>query len=139
MLRKRMGIFVVVVAVFVGSMMGVYMIGRPTTIKNIEYAAFSAILKEAEHDNQKNIYMLRTMYDENQNCYWVEFYDTESYLSSLWLGFAIIDAKSLDVVYAETDVTFYSGISPEMAVYSKKNENELHNEHGDFYTKYFVK
>jgi len=150
MLRKKAIIIVIAVAVVTASIMGGYILGRASTAKIvepvifrnsmgfIEYTAFEAIMDEVKPDNLKNVYTLRTMYDENQNRYWVEFYDTQSHLSCLWVGVVVIDAIDFDVVYTDTDIRLYSGISPEMAAASRGSQNELHNEYGDFYTKYFL-
>ena len=150
MLRKKVVIIVIVVAVVTASMMGGYILGRASIVKNvepvifrnsigfIEHTAFEAIMQEVKPDNHKNVYTLRTMYDENQNRYWVEFYDTQSHLSSLWVGVVVIDAIDFNVVYTDTEITLFSGISPQMAVDNRRSQNELHNEYGDFYIKYYI-
>ena len=134
MLKKRAVVFVIVAAILAGLMIGIYIMDRSSPIKNVERTAFTAVTKEVRPDYHKNIYILRTMYDENQNRFWIEFYDTKSYPSILWLGFVVIDARSFDVLYTATDITLYSGLYPEMVAGFRKSENELHNEHGDFYS-----
>jgi hypothetical protein len=104
---------------------------------HIEYMknmVFSVIAQDFEDTGESNISLLQIMHDEAQNRYWVEFYDIESFLSCLWLGFVVIDATNKDIIHIDTQITLYSGVTPEMAMLNRKSSiTELQNEYGNFH------
>ena len=98
----------------------------------IKKAVFDVIANKFENNSENNISLLRIMYDKTLNRYWVEFYDTKSFLSSLWMGFVAVDATSNEIIHIDSNIRLFSGISPEMAAEFRRAGSELQNEYGNF-------
>jgi hypothetical protein len=105
-------------------------------LEHIENEENPALLLLIDEQRSENIQWRRTLYDNDQNRFLIEYFDLESFAGSLWTAFVVIDASTLNIIHFSQDIQLYSGITPEMALHLGHFENELHNEFGEFYEIY---